>query len=384
MTISKTPQGRWRARVKSGRDVVASRTFDLKRDAEAWESAQRRMLDLGEFVDPRAGRESLASALERWKEQRRGTVASKTLSTEGYALKHLPTAMRNRPLAAIRASELEALYSTLLRTQARATVCRFRNIISAFWTWAVAERIIPRNIAIESKVPKGRGEDATREIYPFTLDELRAVHADLSQHTTQANADIALILGLTGLRWGELSALRVRDVQQLPYPAFRVSRSKPDGQPVRTVTKGGSARTVPLPAEVAAIVLPMLEGRTPDAPLFPSATGSNRSGRNWTRDAHWSDFGRGRRVHDLRHTAATLWLSSGVDLKTAQTWLGHSTAKLTADTYAHFLGSDADTAALARMNAVLSDAGGRRGDALVDNLALSGKRKTEESAGSRG
>ena len=67
----------------------------------------------------------------------------------------------------------------------------------------------------------------------------------------------------------------------------------------------------------------------------------------------------GRRVHDLRHTAATLWLQNGVDLKTAQAWLGHSTAKLTADTYAHYLGSDADTAAVERMNAVLAGYAGQ-------------------------
>jgi integrase len=145
----------------------------------------------------------------------------------------------------------------------------------------------------------------------------------------------------------------VRDVQQLPYPAFRVSRSKPDGPPVRTVTKGGGARTVPRTEEVGAIVQPLTLGRKRDAPLFPSATGSDRSGRNWTRDSHYAKVSGGRRVHDLRHTAATLWSQSGVDLKTVQTWLGHSTAKPTADTYAHFMGSDADTAALARMNQVL-------------------------------
>lgn len=55
----------------------------------------------------------------------------------------------------------------------------------------------------------------------------------------------------------------------------------------------------------------------------------------------------------VRHTAATLWLQSGVDLKAVQAWLGHSTAKLTADTYSHYMGSDADTASIARMNAVL-------------------------------
>ena len=107
-----------------------------------------------------------------------------------------------------------------------------------------------------------------REIWPFTLAELRKAHAGVSKLTTKANADILLVLGLTGIRWGELSALRVRDVQQLPYPAFRISRSKPDGQPVRTTTKGGGARTAPLAAEVWEIVEPLLNGRKPDAPLF--------------------------------------------------------------------------------------------------------------------
>jgi integrase len=41
------------------------------------------------------------------------------------------------------------------------------------------------------------------------------------------------------------------------------------------------------------------------------------------------------RLHDLRHSYATLMLESGVDLKTVSTALGHSTIRITADTYAH-------------------------------------------------
>ncbi len=130
---------------------------------------------------------------------------------------------------------------------------------------------------------------------------------------------------------------------------------------MRTVTKGGKARTVPLADDVAAIVLPRIRGLRPDALVFPNTVGAARTGRNWTRDSHWADVNLGRRVHDLRHTAATIWLQNGVDLKTVQAWLGHSSAKLTADLYAHYMGSDADTAALARMNAVLGDALGTRG-----------------------
>ncbi|MFJ2541553.1 tyrosine-type recombinase/integrase [Microbacterium sp. NPDC087589] len=351
----------YRARVKSGRSVVASKTFRRKGDADTWHDAQKRALSLGEFVDPRAGMESVGSALERWVQTRTGTVASKTLDTEKHALKHVPVALRNRPLSAIRATDLEALYAQMMRTLNRSTVIRFRQVISPFFSWAVAQKLIAKNPAVESKVPRGTGQDTKREIFPFSLAELRAVHADLVNHTSRENADIALVLGLTGLRWGELAALRVRDVQELPYPALRVSRSKPDGQPVRTVTKGGKPRTVPLTEEVAAIILAATKGRTPDALVFPSASGSARSNNNWKRDSHWKDHARGRRVQDLRHTAATLWLQNGVDLKTVQAWLGHSTAKLTADTYAHYMGSDADTAAVARMNAVLAqpeDAGG--------------------------
>ncbi|WP_285363202.1 site-specific integrase [Microbacterium sp. LMC-P-041] len=360
MTVSKTANSRWRAFVKSGRTVVATKTFDLKRDAELWEAAQKRALDLGEFVDPRAGRQLLGTALDRWHTQREGTVASKTFNTEKYALAHMKP-LRGRPLGAVRSADLESLYGVLLRTQARSTVMRFRNIVSAFFSWAVDEALIAKNPALVSRVPKGTGQDTKREIWPFTLQELRKAHADMSALTSKTNADILLVLGLTGIRWGELSALRVRDVQQLPYPAFRVSRSKPDGQPVRTTTKGGGARTVPLADEVWEIVQPLLDGRKPDEPLFASTSGTNRSGRNWTRDSHYGKVSAGRRVHDLRHTAATLWLQNGVDLKTAQTWLGHSTAKLTADTYAHFMGSDADSAAVQRMNAVLAGyAGGTR------------------------
>ncbi|MET4782684.1 hypothetical protein [Glaciihabitans sp. UYNi722] len=59
-------------------------------------------------------------------------------------------------------------------------------------------------------------------------------------------------------------------------------------------------------------------------------------------------------MQDLRHTAATL----GVDPKTVQAWLGHSSMTLAVDTYAHYMGQDADIAAIARINAILGDMSG--------------------------
>jgi integrase len=55
------------------------------------------------------------------------------------------------------------------------------------------------------------------------------------------------------------------------------------------------------------------------------------------------------------HTAGSLWIAAGVDIKTVSAWLGHPTAKLTLDTYGHLMGRDADRAALERVNRTLGD-----------------------------
>lgn len=357
MTVAKTPQGRFRAIVKDGRRSVASKTFDRKGDAQTWHDQQKVALSLGTAPSAVANKATLGAVLDEWMSARVGTVAGSTLREEGYSIKRLPVSMLNRRVGSLRPADFDALYADLLRTLSRGTVARFRNTLSSFYGWALKQGKVPANPVVESRVPRGTGTETRDEVYPFTLGELRAVHEALVTAHGAEKADVALVLGLTGLRWGELAALRVRDVQLVPFPAFRVSRSRPDGQAVRTVTKGGKPRTVPLTAEVLAIVQPLLE-RDPDAPVFASSVGTMISGNNWKRSVSWSKHSRGRRVHDLRHTAATLWLANGVDLKTVQTWLGHSTAKLTADTYSHWMGSDADAAALARMNAVLGGAPG--------------------------
>lgn len=164
----------------------------------------------------------------------------------------------------------------------------------------------------------------------------------------------------------------MRDVQEIPYAAVRPSRSKSDGAPLRNVTEGGQPCTVPMSDDVAAIVFPLTDGRGPNELVLPNALGTFRAENNWKRDSHRDDVKRGRRVHDLRHTFATLALSNGVDIKTVQNWLGHGTAKLTLDTYGHYMKSDADTAGIARLNSALSgDAGGT--PARVRKKSESGK-----------
>jgi hypothetical protein len=158
--------------------------------------------------------------------------------------------------------------------------------------------------------------------------------------------------------------LCLRASSDCPRPAFRLSRSAPDNQPIRTVTKGGGNRSVELVAREWVIVKPLLAGRDPNELLFRSPSGRRLNGANWKRAAHWSEHSKNRRVHDLRHTAATVRLLSGIDVKQVQQWLGHSTARLTIDTYSHWMGSDAAAAGVAKMNAILGDASGTRSPKL--------------------
>lgn len=102
-------------------------------------------------------------------------------------------------------------------------------------------------------------------------------------------------------------------------------------------------------------------GQSADDLLFTNTEGRRLNGWAWKERVHWAELARGRRVHDVRHTAATLWLSRGVPPKTVQAWLGHSSATLTFDMYSHVLPSSENRSGLDHMNKVLGDTEGGAG-----------------------
>lgn len=77
VTIRKEPSGRWRAVLKSGRSYVAGKTFDTRREAASW--LAREHAALADGVDPRVGRVTVEKLLPQWLDERRASVAAKTL-----------------------------------------------------------------------------------------------------------------------------------------------------------------------------------------------------------------------------------------------------------------------------------------------------------------
>lgn len=368
MSIQKTAGGRFRAFLKSGRLVVASRTFDTKREADAWLRRERAALEGG--VDPRAGKERTGRVLQRWLAVRERTVAVKTFRADRDLMRLMPTSMQNVHLSSITGRDVARSFESLLSTAppraagARgrapkpleyASVVRYRASLSTFFSWCVRENLIVRNPVTGVQVPRSSKERT--EMHPFTEAELER-HFELWAERDPVLADVLLILGWTGLRWAEARALTVADFVEVPTPGLLVRRSDPEGVG-RKATKGRSSRRVPLANRVLPLVRELAHGKAPHDLLLTTARGGKLHRSTVLRALAWPRTGGGRRLHDLRHTAASLWLSRGVDPGTVQAWCGHESIATT-NRYLHFLGTGADRAGLDRLNQGAGYAGGTR------------------------
>jgi integrase len=171
--IEKTPNGRFRARLKSGRQFVASRTFDTKREASDWLARERAALAGG--VDPRTGRRLVRALLEEWLAIREFTVAAKTYRTDRALQRLVPTSMQAMQVAAVSERDVARSFEALIQHGlSERSVVRYRASLSSFFAWCVREKIIVRNPVTGTKVP--RSSEEPTEMRPWTEAELEAAY----------------------------------------------------------------------------------------------------------------------------------------------------------------------------------------------------------------
>lgn len=183
---------------------------------------------------------------------------------------------------------------------------------------------------------------------PLPAHEFAAVVKDVAE-ASEVYADLVSVLGRTGIRWGEARAMLVRDFIDVPMPMLHVIRNQPEAIAEAQTPKSGRGRRVPLPDVLVAAVRRFAEGKTPDDLLLTRPGGGQLHRSMFVRRTGWSEVGRGRTLHDLRHTAACEWILRGVPLTTVQAWLGHGSIEVTAR-YLHHLGDSADRSALQLLN----------------------------------
>lgn len=320
---------------------MSSRVFLRKADAVAWEQDQYRGLRSGEWLDPRRGRVPLETVAEVWLASR-STVKRRTLESDtGVWRNYIAPRWRARPVASITAAEVSMWMGDLMgQGLARSTVTRALATLRSLLAFAVADGRVAVNVAAAVKAPPGG--QARREGQILSLPELGA----LAAACRGLYCELVVVLGLEGLRWGELAGLQVGDRVSVPGQGLRLSRavlcSNGGGAMYVDSLKNRRARTVPLVAAVVPIVERWAEGKPSDGWLFHAPEGGPLRETNWKRSVGWREavtaIGRPQlRVHDLRHTAASVWLGSGADPKVVQRVLGHASAAMTMDLYGHLI-----------------------------------------------
>lgn len=344
MSIQRIERGgrvRYRARVKHHGVEVATRVFDRQKDARAWEQDQNRRLRAGDWIDPRRGKVTLAEVEPEWAEARRA-LKRKTQAADASAWEnHIKARFGRVAVASINEAQISQWLGSLISSgRSPSTASRYLATLRSMLAHCVADGRITINPAAKVKVPTS----AHRKRDPkfLTRDQLDdlvdALHTDY--------ADIALVLGMCGLRWGELAGLQVGDITEIPGRGLRLQRavlsaSDKGGLYVDTL-KAHRSRTVPLPEVAVEVVDRWAEGKSPGDWLFAAPNGGPLSESNWKRKVEWTRTLKalghdGLRPHDLRHTCASIWLGAGADPKVVQRVLGHASATMTMDLYGHLI-----------------------------------------------
>lgn len=211
---------------------------------------------------------------------------------------------------------------------------------------AVKERLIEENVAALVDPP----ESEPRDMHPLTAGQARQLLKTLEseQHRLYALYLLALTLGprageLLGLRWVDLNWERaeLKITQQVRTVRNVITFTSPKTKKSR--------RTLPLSEDLLIALrvrwqLYQEEKNLPDHPwnehglIFPSEVGTPIGPRNLHR-AFKRLLKRAElpsiRVHDLRHTAASLMLAAGAPITDVSELLGHSSPAITARVYAH-------------------------------------------------
>jgi len=169
-----------------------------------------------------------------------------------------------------------------------------------------------------------------------------------------SQGDVVLILAYTGLRFGELVGLRVEDVDRAAR-RIRVRRSitQVGGKLTEGNPKSAAGRrSIPIPRRLLPILTDRIAGRPRGAPAITSPNGALLGLENWKRPTGWRtaivQIDRAKmRLHDLRHTYASLARRAGADLRLLQKTMGHASITVTAHVYADHYDDELDVVASA-------------------------------------
>lgn len=340
-SVKRRPDGVWRARYRDADGREHARHFARKVDAQRWLDDVTAAVVTGQYVDPRAGRVTLAAYFAAWSARQ----VWETGTRKAMDLAVRSTELGDLPVGSIRRSHVEAWIKAMTaRGLAPGTVAtRVGNVRSVFRA-AMRDKVIGTDPSEGVVLPRRRKTTAAMTIP--TAEQVGRL-LDASDPTFAAGVTLA---AFAGLRLGEVCGAQVGDVAFLARTFLvrrQVQRAAGAAVEVRP-PKYGSERTVHLPDDLVTLLARHVE-RVPGADaarwLFPGEGGrplhQNSAGYHW-RNARTAAGLADVRFHDLRHFYASGLIAAGCDVVTVQRALGHGSASVTLNTYAHLWPSAED------------------------------------------
>jgi integrase len=340
--IARRPDGRWRARYRDAKGKEHARHFDRKLDATRWLASVEVARSRGEWIDPALARVRVGDSSVVWLA---GQVQLKPSTKARYELavtRHILPAWESVQLSDVAYADVCQWVAELSALGLAPSTVRYSHrVFSLMLTHAVRDGRLARNPADGVQLPRiTRAE-------PMFLDHGQVV--ELAE-AAEPYGLLIRFLAYTGLRWGEMSALRVGSLDLLRR-RMRIKSAfvEVKGKLVEGAPKTHQVRIVPLPRFLVDELAAHVERKGPDELVFSTPAGAPLRNTNFRR-RHWDKAVKaaeldGLTPHDLRHTAASLAVAAGANVKAVQRMLGHASATMTLDVYAGLFGDDLDTVA---------------------------------------
>ena len=354
-------QGRhvWRVRYRTPEGIQRNKTFARRAEADRFlASVEGAKLD-GTFVDPARSKETVGLWADHWLD---GLVHIKpsTLSRyKGIVRKQIKPEWASVELGSVTPAQVQQWVVRLAANLSPASVRKVVQVFSLILDRAVKDGRLARNHARGVNLPR-----VVKQEHSYLTHRQVAILAtecgfpsDVSKHVSLAEREndtsrlLVLFLAYTGVRWGEMAALRVSRLDLVKRRAL-IAESVTPVQGLGLVwgtPKSHQRRSVPIPRFLADELASLIEGRSPTDLVFPSV----RSGEPIRVTAFKRTFRRAAEhigvpalhPHDLRHTAASLSIAAGADVKVVQQMLGHASATMTLDLYGHLFDDRLDEVA---------------------------------------
>lgn len=362
-TVLKDGSVRWRFRLDLEPDATGKRrqrTVTCKTEAEAIAAQARARADVGAqtYIEP--SRMTLSEWLDTWLETNGRTWRPATRVSYKATLQLVRARIGTRRIQELRREHVDQMVRDLAKSRSNRgkalsprTVAYALRLLQTALKAAVAEDLLKRNPAEHVKPPV----QASHEMQTWTEEELAAFLVEVADDDL-AGAWHLTALGLRrgevlGLRWGDVDLENaVVHVRQARVAAYGEEDADENGIATNAPKTRRGRRDVPLhPAALAALrqtrqrtlldstVIPFQDKRDPNRLVVV-----DKAGRPVMPDVYGNSFHRivkaagipRIRLHDVRHTVATLLLQRGIAPVVVAGILGHSPAVLLTS-YAHAL-----------------------------------------------